>query len=151
MAQPTLTGRFLILLGDGATPTESFAFPCGANARSVTFTNNLGEEVLLDCADPLDGGAWVTRWLESQDTQLTVSGRVSREALPMWRAWADGGTAKNIRLQIDETAGNGGGHWSLSAYLQSFEMGREGAGSGGSATFTATIMGSGPRTWTAAS
>lgn len=148
MAAPTLTGRFLILLGDGAG-SEVFSHPCGANARSVTFTNNLGEEVMLDCDDPLDGGAWVTRWLESQDTQLSISGRIARESLATWRAWADNGTPKNIRIQVDETGGNGGGYWSLEAYLSSWEMGREGAGAG-SATFTASIMGSGPREWTAA-
>lgn len=149
MADPTLTGRLLILLGNGATPTEAFAWPCGANARNVTFTNNLGEEVLLDCADPLDGGAWVQRWLESQDTQLTISGRLAKEHLATWRAWADGGTRKNVRIQIDESGANGGGYWTLPAFLSQFEMGREGSGQG-SATFTATIMGAGERIWTAA-
>lgn len=149
MAAPVLTGRFLITLGDGGTPTEVFAWPCGANARNVTFRNNLGEETLLDCTDPLDSGTWVTRWLESQDTQLSISGRVDRSALAIWRAWADGGTKKNAKIEVDESLANGGGYWIVPSFLQSFEMGQEGNGEG-SATFTATIMGAGPRVWTAA-
>lgn len=149
MAEPTLTGRLLITIGDGATP-EVFAFPCGANARSVTFTNTLGEEVILDCDDPLDGGSWTSRWLESQDTQLTISGRLATESVAMWRGWADSGDRKNVRIELDEAAADGGGHWTLPAFLQSMEWAREGAGVGGSATFTATIVGAGKRVWTAA-
>ncbi|WP_370281563.1 phage tail tube protein [Pseudooceanicola sp.] len=146
MAAPDLSRRFLILLGDGGDP-ETFAFPCGANARSVTFTNNLGEETVLDCDDPLGELAAIQRWIESQDTSLTISGRVAKGSIEVWREWVDGGTEKNIRIQFDEAAADGGGYYTVAAYLQQLEWGSEGKGT---ATFTATIMGSGPRVWTAA-
>lgn len=146
MAAPDLSRRFLILLGDGSDP-ETFAFPCGANARSVTFTNNLGEETVLDCDDPLGELAAIQRWIESQDTSLTISGRVAKGSIDVWRDWVDGGTEKNIRIQFDEAAADGGGYYTVAAYLQQLEWGSEGKGT---ATFTATIMGSGPRVWTAA-
>lgn len=149
MANPTLTGRFLILIGNGASP-EVFAFPCGANARSVKFTNSLGEQTLLDCADPLDGGVFVHRFLESQDTQITISGRLATQSLAMWRQWSDSGSAKNIRVEIDEPAARGGGYHTVKAYLQDFEISGEGNGNG-SAEITATIMGTGERVFTAAS
>lgn len=145
MADPNLTQKFTVLLGDGATPTEAFAWPCGATARSVTFTNNLGEDVVLDCTDPTGTAAAITRWLESQDTKVTISGRVSKEAFATWRAWADDGDAKNIRLVLDEALADNGGYWSLAAYLQDFEIGQEGKAT---ATFSATIAGTGRRTWT---
>jgi hypothetical protein len=147
MAAPDLSRRFLILLGDGASP-ETFAFPCGANARSVTFTNNLGEETVLDCDDPLGELAAIQRWIESQDTQLSISGRVAKGNITEWREWVDDGSEKNIRVQFDEASGDGGGYYTVAAYLQQLEWGSEGKGT---ATFTATIMGSGPRVWTAAS
>lgn len=147
MAAPALSRKFIILLGDGATPTETFAFPCGANARSVTFTNNLGEETVLDCDDPLGAMAAIQRWVESQDTQISISGRVAKSHIQVWRDWADQATEKNIRVQFDESAADGGGYYTVPAFLQSLEWGSEGKGT---ATFTASIMGSGARVWTAA-
>lgn len=148
MAEPTVSNHLLILLGDGATPTEAFAFPCGASARSVTFTNNTGEEVLLDCDDPLNAMAAITRWTESQDTQISVSGRVSTEAFAEWMGWYDSGDVKNIRVEILNTVALGGGYYELPAILQNFEIGAEGKST---MTFTGTIVGAGQRTWTAAS
>lgn len=145
MAEPTLTSKFIIQLGDGATPTEAFGWTCGANARSVTLTNNLGEEVVLDCTDPTGEMAALARWVESQDTQITISGRVAIESWPTWREWADEATTKNVRILLDETAAKNGGHWQLPAILQSLELGAEGKAT---ATFTATIVGAGRRTWT---
>lgn len=150
MADPTLTGRLLILIGNGATPTEVFSWPCGANARTVRYINNLGSEVLLDCTNPITGGGWVSRWLESQETQLTISGRIATESIAMWRLWADNGDAKNCRIQIDETSAKGGGYHTQKFYLADLEWGREGSGTNGSATFTANLMSTGSRVWTAA-
>lgn len=147
MAAPSLSRKFIILLGDGATPTEAFAFPCGANARSVTLSNTLGEETVLDCDDPLNAMAAIQRWVESQDTQISISGRVAKTHVQVWRDWIDAGTEKNIRVQFDESAADGGGYYTVPAFLQSLEWGSEGKGT---ATFTASIMGSGPRVWTAA-
>lgn len=148
MADPTLTSKFVILLGNGATPTEVFAWPCGAEARSVSFTNSTGETVVLDCTDPTGVMAAMKRWTESQDTSITISGRVSIEAFPTWRAWADSGDVKNIRVVLDEPAANNGGYWSLPAILQQLELGQEGKST---ATFSATIVGAGRRSWTDAS
>lgn len=144
MADPTLTDQLLITLGDGGGP-EVFAHPCGANARNVTFTNNLGEEVTLDCADPLGTAAAIQRWVESQDTTISISGRVARESWDTWRAWMDDATPKNIRVEVDNLLANGGGYWELPAYLQQFEMGAEGKGT---MSFTASIVGAGRRVWT---
>lgn len=147
MSDPTLTSRMLILLGDGGDP-EVFAFPCGAGTRSITLTKNTGEEALLDCTNPLDVPAAVTRWMVSDDTQVSFSGRISTEAWATWRAWADAvgaAAVKNIRILMDEALANGGGYWVLPAVLTSFEMSTEGTGT---TTFSATIQGAGRRVWT---
>lgn len=148
MATGNQTTRLIIQLGDGATPTEAFAHTCGANTFGVTLTNNLGENVVLDCDDPLDVPGVIVRHLESQDTSITISGMVTTEAWPTWQAWADGGTEKNIKVLLDESALNNGGFWTLPAYLQTLELGKE---SSSKVTFSATISGAGQRTWTDAS
>jgi len=146
MADPTLTNEFLIMIGDGGTPTEAFSWLCGAKARKAKFTNNTGETEVLDCSDPTGSPAALARWVVSQDTNLEISGNISVEALPTLRAWADGPDPKNIRIVIDETAANNGGYWGLAAILQELEFAQESATD--KATFTATIVGATRRTWT---
>lgn len=145
MADPDLTGSFLILLGDGANP-ETFGFPCGASARSVSLTKNTGEETLLDCDDPIGAPSSVFRWTESSDTNLSISGRVSVQYFPQWRAWADDPEGvRNIRVEALNSAALGGGYWTLPAILSDLELSNEGKST---VAFTATIVGAGARVWT---
>lgn len=148
MAPPSTTNKFLIYLGDGATPTEAFAWPCGANARSVTLTTNTGELEVLDCTDPLEAPSVLLRWSTSQDTSLQISGVVARESWDKWREWADSGLPRNIRVLMDIPAASGGGYWTLPALLTSLELSGEGKGK---IAFTAQIAGAGQRVWTDAS
>jgi len=145
MADPTLTQKFTVLLGDGGTPTENFGWPCGATARSVTFTNNTGEDVVLDCDDPTGTMAAIQRFVESQDTSLSISGKVAKTSLATWRAWADDADKKNVRAVVDEALADNGGYWEFPAILQEFEISQE---NNATAAFTATIVGAGRRTWT---
>lgn len=147
MPEGNQTTRLIIQLGDGADP-EVFAHTCGGNTFGITLTNNLGENTVLDCDNPLDVPAAIIRHLESQDTSATISGMVTTEAWPTWRGWSDGGTEKNIKIFLDESAANNGGFWVLPAYLQTLELGKENSGK---VTFSATISGAGKRVWTAAS
>lgn len=138
------TTRLVIQLGDGGDP-ETFAHTCGANTFGITLTNNLGENVVLDCENPLDVPAAIVRHLESQDTACTIGGMVTTEAWPTWRAWSDNGDEKNIKIFLDETGANNGGDWTLPALLGTLELGKENSGK---VTFTASISGAGQRTWT---
>ncbi len=150
MADPDLSSHMLILLGDGGDP-ETFGFPCGANARSVKYTNNTGEEVLLDCDNPMGAPAVISRWIESTDTQLSISGRIAKSAFTMWRSWIDaqGSDAKkNIRTELLDSADTGAGHHEMPAILKEFEIGAEGKST---MTFSATIVAAGARVWVPAS
>lgn len=147
MADPTQTNSLLILLGNGATPTEVFAHPCGANVNSLTLTNNTGEDTVLDCTDPLGEAAAITRWVESQDTALSISGRIAKESWAIWQAWAEG-TVKNVKIEMGNSVGFGGGTYTVPAILQSFELTRTGKQT---VTFNATIVGAGRRAYAAAS
>ncbi|WP_299648011.1 phage tail tube protein [uncultured Jannaschia sp.] len=144
MASPKTTNRFLIKLGNGASP-EVFAFPCGANARSVSLTNNTGEDTLLDCDDPLDSPAVIHRFLESQDTTMSMEGRVAKNSFAVWREWADSGEEKKVQIELDEPGNAGGGYWTVSCFLTGLELGAQGKAS---TTFSANIVGNGRRVWT---
>lgn len=149
MADPTLTNKFLIAIGDAGDP-ETFGAPCGANARTFKFTRNTGEEVLLDCADPLGVQPGVTRWVESIDSEITIAGRLSREAFPTWQAWlAATGDAqyRNVRVELDNNTTDGGGYWQFRALLTELEFSGEGSAM---MSVSATIMGAGTPVWTAA-
>lgn len=147
MATGKQTTRLIVQIGNGATPTEVFAHTCGANSYTMNLTNNLGENTVIDCDDPLDAPASIVRHLESQDTSVTIAGMVTTQAWPTWRQWADDGSTKNIKLLLDEAAVDNGGFWVVPAMLASLELTKEGSGK---ATFTATITGNGSRVWTAA-
>lgn len=138
------TTRLILQLGNGADP-EVFAFTCGANTFGITLTNNLGENTILDCDNPLDVPAAITRHLESQDTSATIAGMVTTEAWPEWRGWADTGAIKNLKMLLDESAANNGGFWILPAFLAGLELTKENSGK---VSFSATISGAGQRVWT---
>lgn len=140
------TTRFVIQVGDGGNP-ETFAFTCGANSSGVTLTNNMGENSALDCQNPLDVPASIVRYLETQDTAVTIAGMVTTEAWPMWRSWADTATEKNVKLILDEPAINNGGEWILPAFLTTLQLNKSGSGK---VEFDASIVGAGQRVWTAA-
>lgn len=143
----TQTNKLIIQIGNGATPTEVFSATCGANQFTVTLTNNTGEAVVLDCVDPLTTPAVITRWLESQDTAAEIAGVISVSALGTWQAWADSGASKNVKLLIQESLANNGGHWIVPCILTSFELSKTGSGI---VQFTASLISTGPRVWTAA-
>lgn len=147
MGNGNQTTRLVVQLGDGGGP-EVFAHTCGANTFGITLTNNLGENVALDCDNPLDVPAAIIRHLESQDTSVTIAGMVTTEAWPTWRNWADSGSEKNIKLLLDESAASNGGFWVLPAFLAGLELTKENSGK---VSFSATISGAGKRSWTDAS
>lgn len=147
MADPNLTNKIVIMLGDGEDP-EVFSWPCGADVVNFTLTNNVGETMVIDCADPFDTIATAQRWVESQDTSLSISGRVDKASFAVWRAWADGAIVKNVRIFNAEALADGGGWWTLPAILQTFEGGRQDLATN---TFSASIVAAGRRVWTNAS
>lgn len=147
MATGTKSTKLVIQLGNGATPTEVFAFTCGASSFTVTLANNTSETVSLDCADPLGVPAAMERFFESQDTSVTVSGKVTTQAFGTWREFADAGTARNVKILFDEASAGGGGFWIVPMMLSGLELSKEG---GGTVDISATLVASGQRVWTPA-
>lgn len=144
MSDPKTTHRLLILLGDGADP-EVFDHPCGANAKDIDMNNNTGEEVVLDCDTPLDVAPSVIRYIESQDTTVSLSGTIATTSFPTWRDWADAGSVKNVKILLDLPSAQNGGSWLVPAILSNFKMTSQ---NHAVVKFSATISGAGRRVWT---
>lgn len=146
MAQPTtLKGsKVIILLGDGATPTEVFTAPCALTTKSINFAAATNDQNVPDCADP-DAPTITQRTVSALSMAVTGNGTLAMESFDEWREWFDSGLAKNIQVKIDTTAINNGGHWALSAVLTTFNVG---GNQGELATIEVGISNAGAWTWT---
>lgn len=91
--------QFLILLGNGATPVEAFAKPCGLTSRGFERTANMNDTNVMDCDDE-DAPSWLERDVISYQASISGAGSVANESFDTWDAWwADGGT-KNVRIEL---------------------------------------------------
>lgn len=125
MAKPT-TFPFkdlLILIGDGATPTEVFEAPCGLTTKSFELSANSNEVQVPDCDDP-DAPAWIERVVATMTGTIAGNGVMAKESFPLWRDWALQGVTKNSRVQIMGTAmGYYAGAFILSKFGISADLG----------------------------
>ena len=109
MAKPQTfnPGKLAIFLGDGASPNENFAAPCGLTTRTITFTTQAGEVVTFDCDNPDDAG-WKERVAQSRDCQISGTGVLDKNAFPAWRDFGTSGVVKNVRFAV---SGDDTGYW----------------------------------------
>ncbi len=123
MARPTtLRGsKLLIQIGDGASPTEAFTAPCALTTKGLNLAASANEFNVPDCTDP-DAPSWTERVISALSGSVSGSGTLAMESLETWRDWFLSGDAVNIRVKFDTTAGNGGGHYAMSAVLTTFNV-----------------------------
>lgn len=134
--------KFKVLLGNGASPTEVFASPCGLTANSIAFSKATNSTVVPDCADP-DAPGWEERDAVSQSATIAGNGVLATESLAAWWAAFNQTHTINARVQVDMTA-PAGGWWSGAFHLTAFEPG----GSRGTRSVVTIRMDSdGPVVW----
>lgn len=119
MAQPTTLAfsKLLILVGDGATP-EVFSSPCGLTSKGFDISASSNDVQVPDCDDP-DAPAWTDRVVKALSGKVSGSGIMAVESFDIWRDWALGGLAKNVRIQL---VGTGLGYYSGSFILSAFSL-----------------------------
>ena len=120
MAKPT-TFPFkdlIILIGDGATPTEVFEAPCGLTTNSFELSANSNEVQVPDCDDP-DAPAWIERVVATMSGTIAGNGVMAKESFDLWRDWALQGVTKNARVQIAQP-GDGMGYYEGAFILSKF-------------------------------
>lgn len=109
-----------LLLGDGATPTEGFAAPCGLTTLGLTVNIETNTTNVPDCDDP-DLPAWLVSDEVSKQMVLSGDGVLDTDAMQVYRDWLMDGGEKNVRWLTDGTAANGGGYWSAPGILTTYE------------------------------
>lgn len=100
-AMTTTFGKFLIELGDGATPIEAFAAPCGMNSRGFKRTAATNTTNVPDCNDP-DAPSWLETDVVSLAWSLSGSGVAASEDFAVWETWFNSGLSKNVRITLDK-------------------------------------------------
>lgn len=110
----------VLMLGDGATPTELFAAPCGFESLTLTVNIETNTTNLPDCDDP-DLPAWLVSDEVSKQMVIAGNGTLDTDSMQIWRDWLFAGGEKNVRWVTSGTAANGGGYYSAPAILTTFE------------------------------
>ncbi|MAU22544.1 phage tail tube protein [Martelella sp. FLE1502] len=146
---PPVTARFgkmLIKLGDGATPTEVFAAPCGLTSKSITFSKNLSEVDLPDCNDP-DAATWLGRDVQNLSASVSGDGVLPADAVETW--WNAFKAVESINVEISIEYSTGTMLWEGAVHLESFEPSAE---KGGRVQASISMQSDGALTgtWTAA-
>ena len=147
MAQQPKTlpfGKFKVFVGDGATPTEGFDAPCGFTQKALQLSAETNTQAIPDCVDP-DAPAWQAREVSTLSANVSGSGVIAMEDYETWRQWFLSAAGKNIRVQFDSAAANGGGYWQGRAVLTSLQ---HNANLGNKAELSVTMESDGAWDWT---
>lgn len=120
MAAPTTFkfGKLTIEVGDGGSPTEVFAPPCGFEQKALKLSKDLNEQLLPDCSDP-DLPAWVSREVKSLSAEISGEGLLPAEALDTWQDFFFSTNARNVKVKLIGTTTE---TWAGKAHLNSFEI-----------------------------
>jgi hypothetical protein len=114
-------GDTVVLLGDGATPTEAFTAPCGLTQLTLTVNFDTQQTVVPDCADPD-----LPAWTETDVTSLTMTiggqGILDRDARPEWEEWFMTNTPKKVRWLYDVTLADNGGYYQAPGILTQYQV-----------------------------
>lgn len=110
----------LLMLGDGETPTEGFAAPCGFESLNMTVNIETSTTNIPDCDDP-DLPAWLASDEVSKQMVLSGEGVLDRDANILWRGWLLEGGERTIRWVTKGTSAQGGGYYEAPAILSTYE------------------------------
>jgi hypothetical protein len=109
MADPVLTypttqtfGGMIVALGNGATPTEVFAAPCGFDTKALNLTATASEANIPPCNSP-DTPGWTARGVSAFSAEVTGSGVMATEDGAMWSEWLLSGLPKNVQVTLSAT------------------------------------------------
>lgn len=100
MAKATTStfGQFKILIGDGATPVESFAAICGLTSKGINFNSDVTDTEVPDCTDE-DMPSYKEKGVTAYDITLSGSGVWAREHHGVLLNWWKTQAPKNAKVQ----------------------------------------------------
>lgn len=143
MTKPTTlpAGKYLILLGNGASP-EIFAAPCGLTTKGFNQSKSVQETVVPDCDNP-DAAAYVERGVDSISGEISGSGVLALEAFDTWRLAFESGGSINCRIKLDQVGL--GGYYQGAFVMTQFNMTAQ---RGQKINVDVTLQSDGAYTWT---
>lgn len=144
LAVPFPFSKFVVLIGDGATPTEVFEAPCAFQSRSLNRTKNLNEIVIPDCDDE-DAAAWIDRDVVSMSWSITGDGMLDELSRPVWDFLFIDTESRNVKVVVTRSTG-GTFTYAGKAHLTTWN---ESASRGEKVMFSVELQGDGPLTVTA--
>lgn len=112
----------VMLLGDGAEPTEGFDAPCGFTTLTLTVNIETNSTNVPDCTDP-DLPAWLVSDEVSKQMVLSGDGVLDTDAMQVWRDWLLEGGEKNVRWLTSGVAADGGGYFQAPGIMSTYEEG----------------------------
>jgi len=123
MAPPVTArfGKFRVLLGDDATPTV-FSAPCGFTSKSLTFTKDLTDVNIPDCADP-DKVAWVGRDASSLSAAINGEGVAAAESAETWLDAFENVESVPVKVELEFPAKTV--TWTGAMHISQLEIGAE--------------------------
>lgn len=111
--------KLLILVGDGATPTEVFDHPCLINTdRGISFASSLTQELIPDCDNP-DDPAWMTAEKDGLSATVNGAGMLDVASIETFDDWFRSGDTKNVKVKVDKT---GGSTWTGAFHLSEWSI-----------------------------
>lgn len=111
--------KILILIGDGATPTELFAHPCLINTdRGIAFSATTTSEMVPDCTDPGAPG-WVDTEKDALSASISGSGMLDVASIEEFDDWFRSPDSRNVKVKVDKA---GGSTWTGKFHLTEFSI-----------------------------
>lgn len=114
--------NLLVQIGDGGTPTETFAHDCLLNGQRALETSvEMAVSRVPNCTDPALPDKTIRR-AKAVDHKITFSGMLHATSAKAWQDWADSGVAKNVRFKQNVSGANGGWQMAGSWLLENFTV-----------------------------
>jgi hypothetical protein len=149
MAKPTTLpfAAFIVKLGLGDGPPETFIAPCGFTKKSLKLSAQSSDTIVPDCDDPTLP-AWIERNITSLSAEVSGSGVLSMGGLATWRTWFLSGLSKNVQVILNLPGASGGGYFQGPAILSDFPLDVDLKSEGGRTQMSVTLQNDGQWTWT---
>lgn len=121
------TKKLLIQFGDAAEP-EVFAYACTINtSQDFTIEATTTDATEPNCEDP-DAPGWVLRAVDTLSAGINGAGTMDPVSFGVLRDHMLSGQPFNVRVLLDLTSVQGGGHFAGRYVMTSLALAKEGKG-----------------------
>lgn len=113
--------KFIILVGDAATPTEAFVAICALTSKGMEFSGDTADVSVPDCANP-DLPAWAERIIRTKTATISGDGVMDLPSRDIFWTWYDSGLSRNVQVKLDAPLADKGGTWSGKFLLTTYNV-----------------------------